>query len=90
MLTDKQMVALSLLNTTISSANIMYMAQNVEGTKKIINDALVVADLFLETSNSELIPDDELIRQFQENNQRLQQINDALLDSQFSESTSGN
>ena len=89
MLTDKQLIALSLLNTTVSSANIMYMARNIEGTKKIIQDALAVADLFLEISNPELTTD-EIISQFQANNQRLQQINDALLDSQFSESTSGN
>lgn len=89
MLTDKQIIALSLLKGTVDSQmNILYLARNIEGTKKLIDDALAVADMFLEASIPKQMPDD-LIKQFQLNNQRLQQINDGLLDSQYLESTLG-
>lgn len=90
MLTDRQIIALCLVRNTIDGTHsIMHLARNVEGTKKVIKDALTVADLFLETSNPEQIPNG-LISQFQANNQRLQEINDILLDTQYSEPTSGN
>ena len=89
MLTDKQVIALSLLKTTVNSASaIMYMARNVEGTRRVIRDALTVAELFLETSNTEPIPN-EIINQLEVNNQKLQDINEAL-DTQYLESTSSN
>ncbi|WP_139295035.1 hypothetical protein [Planktothrix tepida] len=65
------------------------MARNIEGTKKLIKDALTVTDLFLDNSSSEE-KTNEIISQFQANNQRLQEINDALLDTQYSEPTTGN
>lgn len=90
MLTDRQIIALNLLKGTVDSQmNIVYLARNIEGTKKLIKDALAVAELFLEASNPEPMPD-EIISQLQANNQSLQHINDALLDSQFLESTTGN
>jgi hypothetical protein len=89
MLTDKQIIALSLLKSTVDSQmNILYLARNIEGTKKLIDDALAVADIFLEASIPEPIPD-EIISHIQANNQRLKQISDALLDSQYLESTLG-
>jgi hypothetical protein len=94
MLTDRQKIALELFKFTVDSPlGISYMARNIEGTKKLIKDALTVAELFLENSSipdsSKQIPD-EIISQLQANNKSLQQINDALLDSQYFESTSGN
>jgi hypothetical protein len=84
MLTDKQIIALSLLK----NSDVISTAGNIVWAKTLINDALAVADMFLEASTPKQMPDD-LIKQFQLNNQRLQQINDGLLDSQYLESTLG-
>lgn len=90
MLTDRQRVALELFKFAVDSPlEISYMARNVEGTKKVIKDALTVADLFLDNSSSEE-KTNEIISQFKANNQRLQEINDILLDTQYTEPTSGN
>lgn len=84
MLTDRQTIALSLLG----GSGIISLSGNKVWVKTLIDDALTVADMFLEASNPEPMPND-LIKHFQLNNQRLQQINDALLDTQYSESTLG-
>ncbi|CAD5984963.1 hypothetical protein PCC9214_05323 [Planktothrix tepida] len=54
MLTDRQRVALELFKFAVDTPlGLSYMARNIEGTKKLIKDALTVTDLFLDNSSSE-------------------------------------
>lgn len=87
MLSDRQLVALHLIANTISNeADLVFLVRGVKTTEKMIDYALMFADMFLRCSSEQCTP--ELISQLQLNNQKLQQINEAL-DAQYLESSSG-
>lgn len=90
MLTDRQLIAMHLLANTINNeADLVFVARGDKGTRKMINYALNLADTFLEVSNPSSDEPSEIIKKFQKNNQKLQEINESL-NAQYSESDFGN
>ncbi len=92
MLSDRQLVALHLIANTISNeVDLVFLVRDVKTTEKMIDYALMFADIFLRCSldaKDAKTPTPELISQLQLNNQKLQQIND-VLDAQYLESSLG-
>lgn len=80
MLTDRQIVALELLKHTVgTSVEIIRMARNVGETKKIVNDTLTIADIFLQVSDPNATKHEEIAQKMQANNQRLQELVNKIL-----------